>query len=48
MSRGNSAADSVAGLLLRLTGRVGSLERTVEHQAEKLARLDKLARQPTV
>jgi hypothetical protein len=39
----NAAADSIAGLLLRLLGRVGSLEKTVQAQASKL---DELARQP--
>jgi hypothetical protein len=39
----NAAADSVAGLLLRLLGRVGSLEKAVQAQASKL---DELARQP--
>jgi len=39
----NAAADSVAGLILRLVGRVGRLEQTVSDQGSKL---DKLARQP--
>jgi len=39
----NAAADSVAGLILRLVGRVGRLEQTVFEQASKL---DKLAQQP--
>ena len=39
----NAAADSVAGLTLRLVGRVGRLEQTVSDQGSKL---DKLARQP--
>ena len=40
----NAAADSVAGLVLRLVGRVGALEKTVEAQAAELKRVDKLAR----
>ena len=39
----NAAADSVAGLILRLVGRVGRLEQTVSDQGSKL---DKLAKQP--
>ena len=39
----NVAADSVAGLILRLVTRVGRLEKTVSEQGSKL---DKLARQP--
>jgi len=39
----NAAADSVAGLILRLVGRVGRLEKTVSDQGSKL---DKLARKP--
>ena len=41
----NAAADSVAGLTLRLVGRVGRLEQAVTKQAGKL---DKLARKPAV
>ena len=39
----NVAADSVAGLILRLVTRVGRLEKTVSEQGSKL---DKLARKP--
>ena len=39
----NAAADSVAGLILRLVGRVGRLEQTVSDQGSKL---DKLAKHP--
>jgi len=39
----NAAADSVAGLILRLVGRVSHLEKTVSDQASKL---DKLAKHP--
>src|SRR6516225_1359946 len=40
----NAAADSVAGLVLRLVGRVGALEKTVEAQGVRLKQVDKLAR----
>jgi hypothetical protein len=40
----NAAADSVAGLVLRLVGRVGALERKVEAQSSQIAKIDKLAR----
>jgi hypothetical protein len=42
----NAAADSVAGLVLRLVGRVTTLEQRLETQDGKIARIDKLARQP--
>jgi hypothetical protein len=42
----NAAADSVAGLVLRLVGRVTNLEQRLETQDGKIARIDKLARQP--
>jgi hypothetical protein len=40
----NAAADSVAGLVLRLAGRVGALERKVEAQSNQIAKIGKLAR----
>ena len=40
----SAAADSVAGLVLRLVGRVGALEKTVEAQGVRLKQIDKLAR----
>ena len=40
----SAAADSVAGLVLRLVGRVGALEKTVEAQGVRLKQVDKLAR----
>jgi hypothetical protein len=40
----NAAADSVAGLVLRLVGRVGALERKVEAQSSQIAKIDKLVR----
>ena len=40
----SAAADSVAGLVLRLVGRVGALEKAVEAQGVKLKQVDKLAR----
>ena len=42
----NAAADSVAGLVLRLVGRVTTLEQRLETQDGKIAKIDKLARQP--
>jgi hypothetical protein len=39
----NAAADSVAGLVLRLVGRVGALEKTVKEQATKIEKIGKLA-----
>jgi hypothetical protein len=41
----NAAADSVAGLVLRLVGRVTTLEQRLETQDGKIAKIDKLARQ---
>jgi hypothetical protein len=41
----NAAADSTAGLLLRLLGRIGKLEKTVETQG---AMLEKVRKQPAM
>jgi hypothetical protein len=40
----DTAADSIAGLVLRLVGRVSTLEKAVEAQAARLKQVDKLAR----
>jgi hypothetical protein len=42
----SSAADSVAGIMIRALGRICALETKVEEQAAKLKQVDKLARQP--
>jgi hypothetical protein len=42
----DTVADSIAGIVVRLLGRVTSLERKLETQDSKIARIDKLARQP--
>jgi hypothetical protein len=40
----DSAADSIAGLMMRLVGRISRLELKVETQDGKIAKIDKLAR----
>jgi hypothetical protein len=42
----DSAADSIAGLMMRLVSRISRLELKVETQDGKIAKIDKLARQP--
>jgi hypothetical protein len=41
----DTVADSIAGIVVRLLGRVTSLERKLETQDSKIAKIDKLARQ---
>jgi hypothetical protein len=42
----SAAADSVAGLVLRLAGRVGRLEQTLSQQADKIKKLERQSKSP--